>query len=217
MHFKINVDPYFLLIYIAFPSFSFRNNPFHRGKWGIIRHEIQWWEILDFSTTNDPTTLLDSALRYYSFQFYSCHINRKMFERVSHFLCAIQIRRKWVTPTFLFVNFSRTLCRYTFTMEYVCFVEITVLQLFRATSIRLVCLRSFCSYIERHLKINAIKAAWDASGRKYFVALFQTSKLHSLHGTNSRNGLWFYNFSRSNVNAVFTTVVSEMYTAALKT
>lgn len=99
--------------------------------------------------------------------------------------------------------------------DYVCFVEITVLQLFRATSIRLVCLRSFCSYIGRHLKINAIKAAWDASGRKYFVALFQTSKLHSLHGTNSRNGLWFYNFSRSNVNAVFTTVVSEMYTAAL--
>lgn len=50
-----------------------------------------------------------------------------------------------------------------------------------------------------------------------FVAPFQTPKLHSLHGTNSQNGLRFYNFSRGNVNAVFAMVVSEMYMAALKT
>lgn len=98
-----------------------------------------------------------------------------------------------------FVNFSRTLCHaaiavtiYIYVRACVCVKMFTVLQLFRATSIRLVCLRSYRSYIRPRLKFNAIKPREMSAVEGISVAPFQTPKLHS-YGVYSAET--FYGFT----------------------
>lgn len=77
------------------------------------------------------------------------------------------------TDSFLFVNFSRTLAHIH--NDYVCFVEITVLQLFRANvnSARIFAVVSQL-HTRRYLKINAIKPREMPAVESIFVASFET-------------------------------------------
>jgi len=88
----------------------------------------------------------------------------------------------------------------------------TVLQLFRATSIR-VYLRSYRSHIRPRLKFNAIKPREMSTVEGISVAPFQTPKLHS-YGVYSVETFTVLQLSlRNDVNV--TVFVSGIYMAAL--
>jgi len=138
------------------------------------------------------------------------------FEYTSFFLHKMYIHVQGQLPCTRCKIFKNPfLCSHNCDDIYVCVEIFTVLQLFHAMSIRLVCLRSYRSYIRPRLKFNAIKPReMSAVRRNFCCSPFQTPKLYSYDVYSAETFTVLQLSPRYDVNV--TVFVSGMYMAALK-